>query len=550
MKHSKQAWGSQLGLILATAGGAVGLGNFLRFPAQIIKNGGSSFIIPYIVCFFVIGLPLLLIEWSIGRMGSEAKKHSLPFILDTLGKGKYWKYVGAIGIFSNLIIIAYYCYIESWTISYMFDSLMGTFSDMDQTEVVNFFGKYVTIFSDLGINYKPIIFYLICIALNIYILSKGIKGIEKTAKIAMPFLLIFGLILAFKGWTLGNAGASENHPSASAWEGLNFIWSVQFDSIWNPKVWMAAAGHIFFSVSVGMGIIHCYASYIGRKEDIALNAFSSGFINIFIEITLGSAIVIPIAAGYLGLDWVKENAGFGMAFQTMPYLFERWGGVLTILGGVIWFGLLFFAGLTSSLSVGAPWMALIEDEFKWSRKKAAYLLGAIILFVGLPCVFYLQYGFLDEYDYWAGTLSVFLLAFFEVILFVWFFGIEKGWSEITNGANIKVPYWMKYIIKYVTPYLLFIIFLGVIITPIDNNWVQAFSNLFSKWTWVLDDSSLIKKITQSNTYTQIAQELDPVKKLKLEKNLFYTYLSRGILLILFIFVCLLIYFASKKNKKS
>src|SRR5690606_27362829 len=143
--------------------------------------------------------------------------------------------------------------------------------------------------------------------------------------------LIFGAFLAFRGLTLGTSGASELHPDANAWDGLNFLWTPQFDSLSNPTVWMAAAGQMFFTLSVGMGTVHCYASYIKSKDDIALNAVSAGFMNEFVEVVLGSLIVIPIAAGYLGIDWVKENAGFGMAFQTMPYLFDQWGSVISNL---------------------------------------------------------------------------------------------------------------------------------------------------------------------------------------------------------------------------
>ena len=115
-----------------------------------------------------------------------------------------------------------------------------------------------------------------------------------------------------------------------------------FDSLANPTVWLNAAGQIFFTLSVGMGTIHCYAAYVKSKDDIALNAMSAGWMNEFVEVVLGSLIVIPLAAGFFGVDWLKENAGFGMAFRTMPYMFEQWGGVLSALAGMMWFGLLFF----------------------------------------------------------------------------------------------------------------------------------------------------------------------------------------------------------------
>ena len=176
--------------------------------------------------------------------------------------------------------------------------------------------------------------------------------------------------------------------------------------------------------------------------------------NEFVEVVLGSAIVIPIAAGYLGLDWVLNNAGFGMAFQTMPFLFQQWGPTLALFAGVMWFGLLFFAGITSSLAMGTPWMGFMADEFGWSKNKGAWSFGLIALILGLPTVFFFKEGVFDDYDYWAGTVSLVAFAFFEVILFSWVFGINKGWDELTRGADIKIPVVFKFIMKYVTPLLL------------------------------------------------------------------------------------------------
>jgi len=455
MTIKSESWGSRVGLILAMAGNAVGLGNFLRFPVQAVQNGGGAFIIPYLICFVLMGIPLLFIEWSTGRYGGRFGNHSTPYILDSMAKGKMWKYIGVFGIFTNVAVAAYYCYIESWTMAYVYHSLIGTFEGMSQIEVAGFFDSYVDIGqSTTGIPYEAILFYILCLVLNTFILSKGLRGIEKVAKIGMPLLILFGLILAIKGLTLGTTGASELFPDANAWDGLNFLWTPQYDSLANPKVWLAAAGQIFFTLSVGMGTIHCYAAYLKSNEDIALNAITTGFLNGFVEVVIGSLIVIPIAAGYLGLDWVLQNAGFGMAFQTMPYLFQQWGNYLTLFAGLFWFGLLFFAGITSSLAMGTPWMGLMSDEFNWKQSKGAWSFGAMALIMGLPTVFFYKQGVFDEFDYWAGTVSLVLFAFLETILFSWIFGIKRGWEEINLGADIKVPILFKYVILIVTPLLI------------------------------------------------------------------------------------------------
>lgn len=554
MGSDKQSWGSRIGLILAMAGNAVGLGNFLRFPVQAVNNGGGAFIIPYLVCFLLMGIPLLWIEWSTGRYGGKHGHHSTPFILDAMDKRRFWKYFGVFGIFTNVAVAAYYCYIESWTMSYVMHSVMGTFTGMNQTEVAAFFGKYTDVSqSTTGIPYEAVIFFVFCILLNTYILSRGLKGVEKAAKIGMPLLILFGVFLAVRGLTLGTSGATDEHPEASAWDGLNFLWTPQFDSLSNPKVWLAAAGQIFFTLSLGMGSIHCYASYIRAKDDIALNASSAGFMNEFVEVVLGSSIVIPIAAGYLGIDWVKENAGFGMAFQTMPYLFGNWGEVLAPIAGVMWFGLLFFAGITSSLAMGTPWMGFMHDEFKWSSQKGAWSFGLIVLLLGLPTVFFFNQGVFDEYDYWAGTVSLVVFALAESILFAWIFGVDKGWAEINQGGDIKIPIIFKFIIKFITPFLLLFVFIGSLITPLGNNWIAAKDSLFSGNGWPLDNSSLVKQITNSGLKEQIASATDPAQAAILEEKLFYINGARILLLLVFLGIAFLVYAAYQKrlqNKKG
>lgn len=599
MATTSESWGSRIGLILAMAGNAVGLGNFLRFPVQAVQNGGGAFIIPYLICFLLMGIPLLFIEWSSGRYGGKFGNHSTPYILDSMVKGRLLKYIGVFGIFTNLAIVAYYAYIESWTISYVYHSLSGTFQGMSQGEVAGFFNSYVDLSeTTTGIPYEAVIFYVLCLAFNTFILSKGLNGVEKVAKVGMPLLILFGVLLAIKGYTLGTSGASELFPDANALDGLNFLWTPQFDSLANPKVWLAAAGQIFFTLSVGMGTIHCYAAYVKPKDDIALNAVSAGFMNGFVEVVLGSAIVIPIAAGYLGLDWVINNAGFGMAFQTMPYLFEQWGPTLATVGGVMWFGLLFFAGITSSLAMGTPWMGFMRDEFGWNRTKGAWSFGGLALILGLPTVFYYNQGVFDDYDFWAGTVSLVTFAFFEVILFAWIFGMDKGWREINSGSDIKIPLAYRFIIKFITPLLLGWVFFSSIPNIVDtilhkdtfNNSAFAdeyyaenfeasgaaagkvvesdkhsvkfaFQNIRKKYDKVTK-SSIEEPFTDYKEYRFKDDQLVTVQKGEVVKpgeviakgsftnKVFYKNLGRMILLGLFMFISFLVYLAFRKRRKE
>lgn len=522
MSKNKEAWGSRVGLVLAMAGNAVGLGNFLRFPVQAIQNGGGAFIIPYLVCFLLMGIPLLWVEWSTGRFGGKLGHHSTPFIMDAMDKRQFWKYVGVFGIFTNLAIAAYYCYLESWTLSWVYHSVIRTFSGQSQEEVAGFFGSYIGLETPL----EPIFFWLFCLLLNTWILSRGLSGgVEKVAKIGMPLLILFGIFLAYMAVTMK---AGEHGAKFDGTMGLSFLWTPDFSSIWSPKVWLAAAGQIFFTLSVGMGSIQCYASYVKPKDDIALNAMSAGWMNEFVEVVLGSAIIIPIAVGYLGIDTVVEmtkNGGLGLGFKTLPYLFEQWGSVLAVICGVCWFGLLFFAGITSSLAMGTPCMGFMEDEFQWSRERAAWVFGFVVLLLGLPTVLFFNYGVFDEYDYWAGTVSLVVFALLEVILFAWVFGMEKGWKEINDGADIKVPVIFKFIIKFITPLLL-------------------------GWVFIASLPGIWKQITNEAIDKQILAATDPAVIDQLNTQLLYVNISRVGLLLVFFAVAYLVYVAYKKRIKE
>lgn len=544
MSKHNESWGSRVGLVLAMAGNAVGLGNFLRFPVQAVQNGGGAFIIPYLVCFVLMGLPLLYVEWSMGRFGGTRGHHSTPFILDSMAPKQFlWKYIGVFGIFTNVAVAAYYCYLESWTLGYIWHSVSGTFKGMSSDEVANFFSGY-TAFDD----YQNVAFWVLCLALNTYILSRGLSGgVEKVAKVGMPLLIAFGVLLAIRGITLKSGSDGAVYDGTA---GLNYLWTPDFSSIWTPKVWLAAAGQIFFTLSVGMGSIQCYASYLRKRDDVALNAMSAGWMNEFVEVVLGAAVVIPITVGYFGIDGMKDlvsqAGGLGLGFRTLPYLFQQWGPVLAIVAGVLWFGLLFFAGITSSLAMGTPVLGFLRDEFGWKRNSAAWAFGGIVFILGLPTVLFFKYGVFDEYDYWAGTVSLVVFAMLEVILFAWIFGLEKeyrdwknsdqilpaaainrlpAWEEITRGADMKVPSIFRFVIKFVTPTILIFVFVG---------------SLPGIW-----DS-----ITNKAIYEQIAKAADGAVIEELKRKIFFVNISRLLLVAVWGFIAFLVYKAYHKRRRE
>ncbi|MBP7679136.1 MAG: sodium-dependent transporter [Bacteroidales bacterium] len=601
MSTNKEAWGSRIGLILAMSGNAVGLGNFLRFPVQAVQNGGGAFIIPYLVCFLLMGIPLLFVEWSIGRYGGRFGHHTTPFTLEKMGGNKVWRYVGVFGIFSNIAIAAYYCYIESWTLSYTMHSALGSFKGLDQHGVADFFSNYLDLSTTTtGIPYEAVVFFLVCMVLNTWVLSRGIAGgVEKMAKIAMPLLIFFAIFLAIKAITLK---AGHENAVNDGWAGLSFLWTPQFDSLTNPKVWLAAAGQIFFTLSLGQGSVQCFASYVKKKDDIALNAMSAGWMNEWVEVVLGASIIIPISIGYLGIDRVIELTnlgGLGLGFRTMPYLFQQWGPILAAMAGIAFFGLLFFAGITSSLAMGTPILSFMQDEFNWSRKNSALVFGGAVTALGLPTVFFFQKGVLDEYDYWAGTVSLVVFAMLEIILFSWIFGIKKGWKEITAGADIRIPGIYKFIIKWITPFILIIVFLGSMVRPVNDDWTKVslrhwplhkesiigqlihkdigpnkayFTDAFyAEFEGTVDSISSVNQKTilqvssvdqtRSETYI-LGKKTEPAVKTgdqfqagdtlytgKVVNRILYTDLARLLLLSLFLFSSVLVYLAAVKRKK-
>ncbi len=460
MAFERERWGSRLGLILAAAGNAIGIGNLLRFPAQAAQNGGGAFIIPYLVSLLLFGLPLMWVAWAVGRHGGRFGHSSLPGIFDVLWKRPAAKFLGVLGIAIPLVFCLYYTYIESWCLAYAYFSLTGQYiSSPERTvDLAVFLGEYLgdatssSYFSGL----MPALgFLLIVVLLNVWVLARGImKGIETLAKVAIPLLLIFCVVLAVRVLTLGKI-------EGTALDGLAFIWTPDFGALTNPQVWIAAAGQIFFTLGIGFGALECFASYVRSKEDIALTSLTTASTNEFVEIIFGSMIAIPAAAIFFGpaqIEAIARSGTFSIGMVSMPEILRSIPAVEIF--GTIWFLLLFFAAFTSSVAIAQPVMAFLQDEAKLSRGVSATLLGLLWILGSLPVIFFYKYGVLDEFDFWAGTIGLVLLAIVEVVLFAWVFGVKKGWEELDDGALIRVPRFFMFILKFVTPVALIAIFLG------------------------------------------------------------------------------------------
>jgi SNF family Na+-dependent transporter len=245
-------------------------------------------------------------------------------------------------------------------------------------------------------------------------------------------------------------------------EGLNFIWNPEWTSLSDAKVWLAAAGQMFFTLSLGMGTIHCYSSYLTEKDDVTLTGLSTGATNEFAEVVLGGTIAIPAAVtffGVAGATAIAEGGTYDLGIVAMSVVFqglpggEFWGQVT----GFLWFFLLFIAGITSSVALSSPAIAFLQQEYGRTRKHAVLMVMALAVALGTLHVLFYHRQFLDVWDYWAGTFGLVIFAAVEIVLFSWIFGIDRGWKEMHIGADLRVPLIYKFIIKWVTPIFLFIL---------------------------------------------------------------------------------------------
>jgi len=458
---ARQRWGSKLGIILAVAGSAIGLGNFLRFPVQAARNGGGAFMIPYFVALFLLGLPLMWIEWTIGRFGGGFGHSTAPGMFHTLWeKNRFIKYFGVIGIFGPLVIFIYYVYIESWLLGYSFFAIMGKYNGCTAEQTMTaFLQGYQGLVKNEYFNgiSTAYFFFLVTFILNILIVYLGISGgIEKTCEYALPVLFVFAIILMARVFLLGAPDPAR--PDYNVINGLGYLWNPQWSALKDAKVWLAAAGQIFFTLSCGIGVILTYASYLTKQDDVALSGLTAAATNEVAEVILGGSIVIPAAFAFFGpiaISQIAAGGAFNLGFVTMPLVLQKmaFGNIL----GFMWFMLLFLAGITSSISLAQPAVAFLEDEFNLSRKQACLILAVATFILCQPAIFLLGRGVVDELDFWGGTFCLVLFATIETILFGWVFGMEKAWTEMHVGSDITIPRAYRFIIKYVTPAFLLLI---------------------------------------------------------------------------------------------
>lgn len=458
MAEKRENWGSKIGLVLAMAGNAVGLGNFWRYPYQAAKNGGGAFMLPYFGALILMGIPLMLVEWGLGRMGGkyghgtlgpmvylqarEGVKPRTAIILGALAGGL------ALGV--TLLVNSYYNHIIGWTMGYTWLSITGAYMGPD-VDTGAFFVNYIQ-------NPTYVFgFWLLALGLLMLTAMGGIqKGIERMAKILMPTIYVFGVLLIIRTLTLGAPNAA--HPDWTPIAGLDFIWSPRWQDL-NWAATMAACGQIFFTLSIGMGIITNYASYLKPDEDIVLSGFTTVALNEMAEVIMGGTIAIPIAYAFLGPEGLGKS--IGLSFIALPKLFGQMGFGNAI--GAIWFLLLAFAGLTSAIAMYNYLVSLLMENSSLDRSKAAIFVFLGYILVGLPVALEpiltktADLMYFTEVDNWVGTFFLFILGMLEIIVTGWLFK-EKGLEEMNRGAYWKVPTWFyKGFIQFITPVLMIVV---------------------------------------------------------------------------------------------
>ncbi|MEO1498453.1 MAG: sodium-dependent transporter [Planctomycetota bacterium] len=458
-RGAADGWTSRLGVILAVAGSAVGLGNFLRFPGQAAANGAGAFLIPYFISLLVLGIPLCWAEWTMGRYGGSRGFNSAPGVFSSIWRHPLAKFLGMPALLIPLVIYMYYVVIEAWCLGYAISYLTGDLMLGPGAEKYSeFFDGFVGAEADgalFAAGNRSLLWIVIGVfALNFVLIYRGVaNGIESFCKIAIPAMVICALCVLVRVLTLPDHASGRTLDDA-----LGFMWNPDFSKLAEPSTWLAASGQVFFSLSVGFGIIVNYASYLKRKDDVVLSGLTAASMNEFFEVCLGGLITIPAAFLFMGA-MVGDQGTFGLGFNALPNVFAEMPGGRFF--GFLWFFMLFLAAITSSLSMLQPVIAFFEEGFGLKRPASAALLG-LVSAMGSGFILFFSGGMvaLDTFDFWVGTALIVVLAFIQSLLYGWALGIDRGAEIAHEGAKLRIPHVVQLMLKYVVPVYLLVIFVA------------------------------------------------------------------------------------------
>ncbi len=434
-------WGSRAGFILAAVGSAIGLGNIWRFPYTVASNGGGAFLIPYFVALLTAGIPIMILEFGLGHK----LRTSAPGVFGKLNKK--WEWIGWWQCAIAFVITVYYVVIIGWALSYcMFSFGLQWGGDAESFFYSNYLKLTGGPFEIGGLQMNVFIPLVVVWVVNYLVLIGGVKGgIEKANKVFMPILIVLIVIITLRGITL---------PGAV--EGLNYLFTPDFSKILDGRVWIAAYGQIFFTLSIAFAIMLTYSSYLPKKSDIVNNAFITSLGNCSFSLLAGIAVfsILGYMAGVQGVP-VQEIAkgGIGLAFIVFPTAINQLPG-LNVLFGVLFFASLFFAGLSSSMSIIEAFTSALIDKFGINRKKA--LTGACLVGFIVSTIFATGAGLyiLDIVDHFINNYGVALAGLVETILIAWMFKFTIIRKHVNAISDFRIGTWWDICIKYVTPILL------------------------------------------------------------------------------------------------
>ena len=364
MKKNHSQWSSRMGFMLAAAGSAVGLGNIWKFPYMAGEMGGSAFVLTYLLFMFLIGLPILVLEWLIGRRGQKNPIHTMEDVAVSEGRSRSWKWVGIIGVLGSFLILSFYSVIGGWATDYIFLAIKGTFNGVDGAGTGQIFNDF------LGNVNSLLIWHTVFMAANTLIVALGVgAGLERSCKIMMPGLGI--LLLVLVGYAAYVSGPSFG-------QAFKFLFTPNLSAL-NGTAILAALGHAFFSLSLGMGIMMAYGSYLGKGVNLLSTARTVVILDVIVAMLSGMAIFPLVFANGL-----EAGSGPGLIFVTLPIAFGNMAGG-TILG-CLFFIFLTFAALTSSISLLEPTVELLEEKTHMGRKTATVVSSVFIWALGIACI--------------------------------------------------------------------------------------------------------------------------------------------------------------------
>lgn len=444
MTHTKRAtFGSKIGVILATVGCAVGLGNIWRFPYMLGENGGAAFLLVYISCILFLGIPVMITEFFIGRYSRKNAAGAFK----VMAPGTKWSVIGYNGVAAAFLILGYYAVVSGWTLEYIVQAFSGSLEGKNATDFADEFTAFST-----GV-FRPILWTVVFIALTHIIIVSGVKeGIERASKVMMPVLFLILIALCVRSATL---------PGAS--EGLSFLFNPDFSKI-DSSVVLSAMGQAFFSLSIGMGCLITYASYFGKQTNLQTTALQVTILDTLVAVLAG-VMIFPAVFSF----GIEPTTGPELVFITLPNVFEQlpFGNIWSF----VFFVLLALAALTSTISLHEVSTAYVHEEYHVSRKKAAIIVSVGVTIVGILCS--LSMGVLSSY-------TLFGLNFFNLLDFVTakimlplggmmicIFTAKRVdklllKEEVTNHGTIRFYFFSTYVffVKYIAPIGIGLIFLN------------------------------------------------------------------------------------------